>query len=80
MSEFLPLLAAAFAAGLLGSAHCLGMCSGISGLFAIGATVASFRAQVPLAIAYNVGEAVHPSAVPGGLRPGHAVLRLPRLR
>lgn len=55
MSEFLPLLAAAFAAGLLGSAHCLGMCSGISGLFAVGATVASFRAQVPLAIAYNVG-------------------------
>jgi sulfite exporter TauE/SafE len=55
MSEFLPLLAAAFAAGLLGSAHCLGMCSGISGLFAVGATVASFKAQVPLAIAYNIG-------------------------
>jgi len=55
MSEFLPLLAAAFAAGLLGSAHCLGMCSGISGLFAVGATVASFKTQVPLAIAYNLG-------------------------
>ena len=55
MSEFLPLLAAAFGAGLLGSAHCLGMCAGISGLFAVGATVASIKTQVPLAIAYNVG-------------------------
>jgi sulfite exporter TauE/SafE len=55
MTEWMPLLAAAFGAGLLGSAHCLGMCSGISGLYAAGATIASFRAQVPLAIAYNVG-------------------------
>ena len=55
MSEFLPLLAAAFGAGLLGSAHCLGMCSGISGLFAVGATVASLKTQIPLAIAYNLG-------------------------
>ena len=51
----LPVLAAAFATGLLGSAHCLGMCAGISGLFAAGATVASLRAQLPLAIAYNIG-------------------------
>ena len=55
MSEFLPLLAAAFGAGLLGSAHCLGMCAGISGLFAVGATVTSIKTQLPLAIAYNVG-------------------------
>jgi len=55
MTELLPVLAAAFAAGLLGSAHCLGMCGGISGLFAAGATVASFRTQLPLAIAYNLG-------------------------
>jgi sulfite exporter TauE/SafE len=55
MSELVPMLAAAFGAGFLGSAHCLGMCSGISGLFAVGATVASFKTQVPLAIAYNVG-------------------------
>ena len=55
MSEFLLLLAAAFGAGLLGSAHCLGMCAGISGLFAVGATVASIKTQLPLAIAYNVG-------------------------
>ena len=55
MTELLPLLAAAFGAGLLGSAHCLGMCGGISGLFAAGATVASIKTQLPLAIAYNVG-------------------------
>jgi sulfite exporter TauE/SafE len=55
MSELLPMLAAAFGTGFLGSAHCLGMCSGISGLFAAGATVASIKTQVPLAIAYNVG-------------------------
>jgi sulfite exporter TauE/SafE len=41
--------------GFLGSAHCLGMCSGISGLFAVGATVTSFKTRLPLAIAYNSG-------------------------
>lgn len=55
MTELLPLLLAAFGAGILGSAHCLGMCAGISGLFAVGATVASIKTQLPLAIAYNVG-------------------------
>lgn len=55
MTELLPLLAATFGAGLLGSAHCLGMCAGISGFFAVGATVASMRSQLRLAIAYNVG-------------------------
>jgi len=55
MSELLLLLAAAFGAGLLGSVHCLGMCSGISGLFAVGATITSFKTQMPLAVAYNVG-------------------------
>ena len=55
MTELMPLLAAAFGAGLLGSAHCLGMCGGISGLFAAGATVASIKTQLPLAIAYNLG-------------------------
>ncbi len=55
MTELLPILAAAFAAGLLGSAHCLGMCGGISGLFAAGATVAAIKTQLPLAIAYNAG-------------------------
>lgn len=55
MTELLPILAAAFGAGLLGSAHCLGMCAGISGLYAAGASVAALRTQLPLAIAYNAG-------------------------
>ncbi len=55
MTELIPVLTAAFTAGLLGSAHCLGMCGGISGLFAAGATVASIKTQLPLAIAYNTG-------------------------
>lgn len=55
MSEFLPILAAAFITGVLGSAHCFGMCGGISGLFAVNANVASLRTQVPKAIMYNLG-------------------------
>jgi sulfite exporter TauE/SafE len=55
MTELLPLLSAALLAGLLGSAHCLGMCAGISGLFAVSSEIASFRAQLPFALAYNLG-------------------------
>ena len=55
MTELLPVLAAAIAAGFLGSAHCLGMCSGISGLFAVHASAKSLRGQLPLAVAYNAG-------------------------
>lgn len=55
MTEALPLLAAAFVTGLLGSAHCFGMCGGLSGLFAVNANVASLRAQLPFAFAYNAG-------------------------
>ena len=55
MTELIPVLTAAFAAGLLGSAHCLGMCGGISGLFAAGAAGVSTSTQVPLAVAYNAG-------------------------
>jgi sulfite exporter TauE/SafE len=55
MTELLPLLSAALLAGLLGSAHCLGMCAGISGLFAVNAEIASLRAQLPFALAYNLG-------------------------
>lgn len=46
---------AALLAGLLGSAHCLGMCAGISGLFAMHASASGLRAQLPLAITYNLG-------------------------
>ena len=55
MTELLPLLSAALLAGLLGSAHCLGMCAGISGLFAVSSEISSLRAQLPFALAYNLG-------------------------
>lgn len=55
MTDLLPVLATAFITGLLGSAHCFGMCGGISGLFAINANVASLKTQFPKAIAYNAG-------------------------
>ena len=55
MTESLPLLGAAFITGLLGSAHCFGMCGGISGLFAVNASAASLRRDLPMAITYNVG-------------------------
>ena len=55
MTESLPLLGAAFVTGLLGSAHCFGMCGGISGLFAVNASATSLRRDLPMAIAYNVG-------------------------
>jgi len=55
MTELLPLLSAALLAGLLGSAHCLGMCAGISGLFAVSSEISSLRAQMPFALAYNLG-------------------------
>lgn len=55
MIDVLPSLSAALLAGLLGSAHCLGMCAGISGLFGVSAEVRSLRRQLPMAIAYNAG-------------------------
>jgi uncharacterized protein len=55
VTDLAAIFAAAFATGLLGSAHCLGMCGGISGLFAAGAQVAALKTQLPLAIAYNLG-------------------------
>lgn len=58
MTETLPLLLTALATGLLGSAHCFGMCAGISGLFAANAATASLRTQIPRAIAYNAGRII----------------------
>ena len=55
MNELWPVLTASFITGFLGSAHCFGMCGGISGLFAVNASVASLRTQFPKAIAYNLG-------------------------
>jgi sulfite exporter TauE/SafE len=50
-----PLMSAAFITGLLGSAHCFGMCGGISGLFAVNASVTTNRKQFTKAVAYNLG-------------------------
>jgi len=49
------MVAAGFIAGLLGSAHCLGMCAGISGLFAVNVEARSLASRLPLAITYNAG-------------------------
>jgi sulfite exporter TauE/SafE len=55
MTELLPILSAALLTGLLGSAHCLGMCAGISGLFAVSTEIGTLKRQLPVAIAYNTG-------------------------
>jgi sulfite exporter TauE/SafE len=66
VSEFVAVLAAALITGVLGSAHCFGMCGGISGLFAVNASVTTLRAQIPKAIVYNLGRILS-YAVLGGL-------------
>jgi len=58
MTDLLPVLGAAFVTGLLGSAHCFGMCAGISGLFAVNANIQSLKTQVPKAITYNTGRVI----------------------
>ena len=55
MNELWPMASAAFITGLLGSAHCFGMCGGISGLFAVNISVQSLKQQFPKALAYNAG-------------------------
>jgi sulfite exporter TauE/SafE len=55
VNELWPIASAAFITGLLGSAHCFGMCGGISGLFAVNVGVQSVKQQFPKAIAYNAG-------------------------
>ncbi len=51
----LAAMSAALVAGLFGSAHCVGMCGGIAGLFAVKLEVASLSRRVGLGVAYNVG-------------------------
>ena len=58
MSELWPVVSAACITGLLGSAHCFGMCGGISGLFAVNVSVQSLKQQFPKALAYNTGRVV----------------------
>ena len=55
MTGIVAALTTALLAGLLGSAHCLGMCGGISGLFALHSSARGLRRQLPLALAYNAG-------------------------
>lgn len=55
MTELGAIAGAALLAGFLGSAHCFGMCAGISGLFAANASASSLRSDTPKAVAYNVG-------------------------
>jgi len=58
MTDLLPVVGTALAAGFVGSAHCLGMCAGISGLFAVQGAAVSLRAQWPMAAVYNGGRIV----------------------
>ena len=55
MTGIVAALTTALLAGLLGSAHCLGMCGGISGLFALHSSARGLRRQLPMALAYNAG-------------------------
>lgn len=55
MTDLVAALVTAFLTGLLGSAHCLGMCGGISGLFALHSSVRGLRRQLPMALVYNGG-------------------------
>lgn len=66
MMELWPMIAAAFVAGLLGSAHCFGMCAGVSGLFAVNAGGKAANASLPMALTYNLGRLVS-YAVLGGI-------------
>jgi sulfite exporter TauE/SafE len=58
MTDLAAALTTALLAGLLGSAHCLGMCGGISGLFALHSGVRGLRRQLPMALTYNAGRLV----------------------
>ena len=81
MIELLPILGAALLAGLLGSAHCLGMCGGISGMIAVNAGVTALSTQLPLAVAYNAGRITSYAilgAIVGGLGQA-AVLTVPAI-
>lgn len=52
------LITAGFFAGLLGSVHCLGMCAGLSGLFAVGGSSGKGRVWT-----YNAGRLISYSSI-----------------
>ena len=58
MVDWFALLIPAVAAGLFGSAHCLGMCGGLSGLFAMHAGAKATSSQPVLAVTYNLGRII----------------------
>ena len=56
MTDLIPVLATAFVTGLLGSAHCFGMCGGIAGsLGALSGGGTSKRALIKPAVQFNLG-------------------------
>ena len=55
MTDLIAALTTARLAGFVGSAHCLGMCGGISGLFALHSSVRGLHRQLPMALVYNAG-------------------------
>jgi sulfite exporter TauE/SafE len=64
------LIAAAFAVGLLGGVHCLGMCGGIVGALSFGLPKAKLGPQLGFQLAYNLGRILSYSlagALAGGL-------------
>ena len=46
---------AAFVAGFFGSAHCVGMCGGIAGLYAVKVEILSLSRRLGLGLLYNAG-------------------------
>ena len=63
MTEVNPQIFAALIAGFLGSAHCLGMCAGISSLIAVQSSVKALATQLPLALTYNLGRIISYAAL-----------------
>lgn len=81
MNELLMLASAALLAGLTGSVHCLGMCGGLSSLYAAHQAARDCSTSVSRALAYNAGRLLTYSAL--GAAAGFAgqglVARLPAM-
>lgn len=55
MNELIALSVVALTAGLFGSLHCVAMCGGLSGLFAVHQGARAAQRVLPLAMTYNAG-------------------------
>lgn len=53
-----PTLLVAFSIGILGGAHCIGMCGGIMGALTMAVSVERYRQKLLLIIAYNLGRII----------------------